>query len=143
MITIKSDPVYITITRELDIIPIKKDSIGGIKERNTHVVIMTKEGNTWMDIDYTSGVTIDGVVQTTLSMFIATLTDLVREGEMQTFLSTAGQTVFTTAFTCDATTCRIYDNGSRSSLTGWTFPAGVPTYAAGIAINHTIIIERI
>jgi hypothetical protein len=60
------------------------------------------------------------------------------------FQPTAPTTAFAVPFTANATNVFIYvDDIPNTTLVGWTFPGGVPTFAAGIGAGSIVRIDRL
>ena len=144
MIKIVSDASSITIYSGRDEVTIAKSKIGGIRKTYPKIIIFGDNSFRLYDIDFISGeLIIDGVTYTDFDTAADIIDDLSKVGIIQQFIATIGQTAFPCSFSCDSTTCRIYVLGVWVSLAGWTFPLGVPTYAAGMIGGEVVIIERI
>lgn len=107
--------------------------------------ILLDSGSSPLVIKYLdSTILFNGITQTTLALFDTTLSNELQVGIPEIFIATPGQTAFATTFTASATNVRIYVNDIRNSaLSGWTFPLGVPTFAAGMAGGELVLIERL
>ena len=144
MVKIVSNASSITIYNGRDEVTIAKSKIGGVRKTYPKIIIFGDNSFRLYDIDFISGeLIIDGVTYTDFDTASDIIDGLSAVGVRQQFIAVIGQTAFPCTFTCDATTCRIYVQGVRDSLAGWTFPLGVPTYAAGMIGGEVVIIERI
>lgn len=141
MYIITTSASSINIKHGMDNFTFYKEDIGGIHQRG-HIVHLAGSNNAQLyEIDFTEGVTIDGVVQTTIGMLITTMTGDISIGVVQVFIATAGQTSFPTVFTATTTT-KVYRNGYRD-ISSWTIVAGVVTFTIPVALGEEIIIENI
>ena len=73
MITITSDAVFIHIIRELDNISIQRTDISIVSVAGSNIVIASNQNKEVACLDYNSGITINGVVQTSIGMCRLTL----------------------------------------------------------------------
>lgn len=144
MITITTDSVYITVVQELTTKKIQRNSTGGLSKVGSHVIILTKDKQSWTDIDFNDKpIIVNGVTQTSVTMLMATLSGTIGfgNGAMQEFLSTAGQTVFTTLFPA-TTSSQVFVDGNLYTLgVEYNIPGGVVTFnAPGLLLNQIVII---
>jgi len=142
MYVITSSASNIHIVFNMDDITLEKSGLFGVSKISNTLRFISSSGEGIYYIDFTKGVVIDGVTQTSLTMCKSSLVDLIKKGIVETFIATAGQTAFATVFNASIGDTIIYVSGARV-ITGWTFPSGVSTYAAGMVGGEEVIIEKV
>jgi hypothetical protein len=142
MYVITSSASNINIVFNMDDVTLEKSGLFGVSKASNTLRFNSSTGEGIYYIDFAKGVIIDGVTQTSLTMCKSSLVNLIKKGIIETFLATAGQTTFPTLFNASTSDTRIYVGGARV-MTGWTFPAGVSTYAAGMVGGEEVIIEKV
>ena len=146
---VTTDFGYIIIQAGIQKVRLVKTKLKGlsITSKTPPILDLLGDGDTGASYSFKYSVTntkVNGVLQTSIGMFETTMSGELKIGIPEIFVATVAQTAFPTTFLASASNVRIYVDGIRNStLSGWTFPAGVPTYAAGMVGGETVLIEKL
>jgi hypothetical protein len=141
MYKIVSSASQLIIDSGRDHIVLDKPNVTGINKRGPLVNFIGSDSGRLYGLDWTNGVIIDGVTQTSSVMCEATLRGLLQTGILQSFIAAPAQDTFTPAFTAN-TLSRVYVQQMRV-VSGWSIVAGAVVFAVPMVGGEEVLIEKL